>query len=63
MIDAREERDAETADVVGAYLLVNMNDYVVVKITSKEVDVMCRVSEEYKKYVCFKNGKGYYTYG
>ena len=57
MIDAREGRDVAIADVVGAYLLAHMGDYVVVKITGKEVDIMCKVSEEYEKHVGIENGK------
>ena len=34
-----------------------MNDYVIVKIIGKEVDVMCRVSDKYKKYMGLENGK------
>ena len=34
-----------------------MNDYVIVKIIGKEVDVMCRVSGKYKKYMGLENGK------
>ena len=33
MVDAREGRDIAIVDVVGAYLLASMEDYVVVKIT------------------------------
>ena len=32
LIDAHEQRDVATANVAGAYLLANMNDFVVVKI-------------------------------
>lgn len=45
MIDTREGRDVATADIVGAYLLVNMHDYVVVKIAGKEVDIICEMSK------------------
>ena len=33
MIDAFEKRDVATADVVGAYLIANMDDFVLVKLT------------------------------
>ena len=35
IIDAKEGRDVTIADIVGAYLLANMQDYVVIKPTSK----------------------------
>lgn len=44
MIDAREGRDVAITDIIGAYLLANMDDYILVKITGNEVGVMCRVS-------------------
>ena len=55
MIDAREGRDVAIADVVGAYLLAHMEDYVVVKIRGREVDILCQVSSEYEKYVTMEN--------
>ena len=57
IIDAKEGRDVAIADVVGAYLLASMEDYVVVKITGREVDIMCEVSSEYEEYVTMENGK------
>ena len=57
MIDTREWRDVVIADVVGAYLLVNMADYAVVRITGKSVDIMCEVSKSYEKHVGIENGK------
>ena len=50
-IDARECRDVATADVVGAYLLADMNDVVIVKVTGQSVDMMCEVRPEYKQYI------------
>ena len=37
--------------------MASMNDYVIVKIIGKEVDVMCRVSDKYNKYMGLENGK------
>ena len=60
-IDAKECRDVATANVVGAYLLADMNDFVMVKVTSESVDMMCRVRPEYKKHVIMeKSGKVLY---
>ena len=40
-IDAREGRDVATADVVGVYLLANMNDYVLLRLTGDTINMMC----------------------
>ena len=63
IIDAHEGRDVAIADVVGAYLKAKMEDYVLVKLTGKEVDIMCKVSEEYREYVGLENGKKCCTLG
>ena len=57
IIDAKEGKDVATADVVGAYVLANMKDYVLVKLIGKSVDIMCEVSAEYEKCVGIENGK------
>ena len=36
IIDAKEGKNVAIADVVGAYLLAQMNDYVLVKVTGKQ---------------------------
>jgi hypothetical protein len=51
MIDAKEGRDVAIADVVGAYLLANMEDYVLIRLTGEPVETMCGISEECRKYV------------
>ena len=45
------------SDVVGAYLLAEMEDHVLVKLTGIAVDVLCRANEKYKKFVVFEKGK------
>ena len=57
IIDAKEGRDVAIADVVGAYLLANMQDYVLIKLTGKTVDIMCGVDKVYEEYVAMENGK------
>ena len=57
IIDAKEGRDVAIADVVGAYLLANMKDYVLVKLTGRTVDIMCGVDKGYEEYVAIENGK------
>ena len=47
LIDAKENRDIVVSDVVGEYLLAEMKDHVIVKLTGKAVDVTCTANEEY----------------
>jgi hypothetical protein len=57
LIDAMEGRDVATADVAGAYLHAKMKDFTLLKMEGESVDILCDVSDEYKKYVCYENGK------
>ena len=55
MIDAKENRDVATADIVGAYLLAEMQDKVIVKLKVTSVDVLCEANNKYKDFVIFEN--------
>ena len=57
LIDTHEQREVATADVIGAYLLANMDDFVLVKINGTAVDIMCKVNATFKEYVCIEKGK------
>ena len=57
MIDAKEGRDVATADIVDAYLLAQMDDYILAKLTGKLVETMCIISDTYKQYVTLEIGK------
>ncbi len=57
LIDASERRDVATADVAGAYLHADMDDFTLLRVEGTEVDILCNVCEDYKKYVCYENGK------
>ena len=54
VVDAHENRDVATADVSGAYLNAEMDDLVIIRLTGKTVDLMCRVNPEWSKYVIFE---------
>jgi hypothetical protein len=41
MIDAKEHCDVATADVKGAYLHADMEDFVLLKLVGEAVDIMC----------------------
>jgi hypothetical protein len=57
MIDAKERRDVATADVEGAYLHADMEDFVLLKLVGEAVDIICQVNPKYEKFVVIENGK------
>ena len=57
LINAKEGRDIATADVVGVYLLTEMEDNTLVKLTGESVDIMCKVNDKYKHYVLLESDK------
>ena len=57
LIDAKEGRDVAISDVVGAYLLAEMKDHVIVKLTGTAVGVLCTANKKYKQFVSTEKGK------
>ena len=62
LIDAYERRDVATYDVPGAYLYAKLlprenNERVLMKLTGKFVDIMCKVNPEHTKNVVMEKGK------
>ena len=55
-VDAFEQIDVATADVVGAYLLALMDNYILVKLMGYTVDIMCKVNNECNKLVTLEKG-------
>ena len=51
MINALERRVVATADVAGAYLNADMDDYVLMCLVGDDVDLMCDVNPSYGPYV------------
>ena len=51
VIDAAEDRDVATADVTGAFLQADMNDFVTVVFEGTMVDLLVEVDKEYKQYI------------
>ena len=45
LIDAKEGRDIAISDVVVAYLLTEMKDHVIVKLTGTAVGVVCSANK------------------
>ena len=56
MIDAHEGRDVATADVAGAYLKADMDDFVVMKFTGESVDILCNMNPEHTNFVSNEKG-------
>jgi len=52
LIDAKERRDVATANVAGAYLHTDMDNFTLLKMEGELVDIMCNVSTEYKRLLC-----------
>lgn len=48
LIDAQENRNVATVDVVGAYLIAYMKDHVIVKFMGESFDIMCDANSKYK---------------
>jgi hypothetical protein len=46
LIDAKERRDVAKADVVGAYLHAEMEDFALLQMEGESVHIMCAVSPE-----------------
>ncbi len=51
MIDAKEGCNVAMADVAGAYLKVDMDDFVIMKFTGKAVRIMCKMNSDYEQFV------------
>ena len=61
LVDDWEDRDVATADVGGAYLHADMNDYTLLKLEGVSVDIMCEVNPAYKKLCAWRITKRYCT--
>ena len=58
MIDTKEGRDVATADVAGAYLLADLEDFTLLKVEGASADIMCSVSENIYRLYPTKMEKG-----
>ena len=57
LIDAVEDRHVVVADVTGAYLNANMDDFVLIRLSGDDVDMMCKANPDYRKFVSKNNGR------
>ncbi len=57
VLDANEKRDVATADVSGAFLHGEMEDFVVVRLSDEEATAMIGVDSSYERFLNIENGK------
>jgi len=57
IIDAFENRDVATANIEGAYLHADMEDFVLLKMVGEVTDIMCKVNLKYTSFITIENGK------
>ena len=57
LVDAHEGRDVATADVAGAFLKADMDDFVLLRFEGQEVDILCELNPSHKDHVIIENGK------
>ena len=50
VVDALERRDVATADIAGAYLNADVDDFVLMKLEGEDVNLMCDVIPAYRKH-------------
>jgi len=57
MIAAAEGHNVAIADVAGAFLKADMEDFVLMKLEGTTVDIMCELDPSLEDFVCIENGK------
>ena len=57
LIDAVEERHVVVADVMGAYLNADMDDFVLIRLSSDDVGMMCNANPTYERFVSKVHGQ------
>ena len=51
LVDAVEDRHVVVADITGAYLNANMDDFVLIRLSGDDIDMMCNANSAYEKFV------------
>ena len=57
IIDMHEGRDVAVVDMPGAYLNPIMDEFILLWIVDKQVDIMIKFNEDYKNFVEEVNGR------
>ena len=56
LIDAVEERHVVVADITGAYLNADMDDFVLIRLSGDDINMMCHANPSYKRFVTTSHG-------
>ena len=56
LIDAVEDRHVAVADITGAYLNADMDDFVLIQLLGDDVDMMCNANPTYAEFVTYDKG-------
>ena len=57
VIDRYERRDVAICDVAGAFLIPDIDSFIVIQLDGNVVDIICEANDSYKKYVTYEYGK------
>ena len=57
LIDAVEERHVVVADITGAYLNADMDDFVLIRLSGDDVGMMCNANPTYERFVTKVHGQ------
>ena len=57
LVDAVEHRHVVVADVTGAYLNADMDDFILIRLSGEDVDMMCDTNPVYEDFITNDNGK------
>ena len=62
VINRHGRRDVATCDDVGAFLIPDIDRFLVITLDGDMVDIICDVNNSYKTYVTYEYGKRFYTW-
>ena len=57
LIDAVEDQHIAVADVTGAYLNADMDDFVLIRLLGDDVDMMCNANPTYAEFITYEKGQ------
>ena len=57
LVDAHENRDADIADVPGAFLNAKIDEFSSLNMVNDQGDMMCRIGEKCTEFLCAEVGK------
>ena len=57
LVDAVEDRHVVVADITGAYLNVDMDDFMLIRLSGDDINMMCTANPTYEKFVTTNNSR------